>query len=379
MIQKVGRAQNSPSLTTCRHCAIMLFVSAPNLGPQVAGLSSCERSQNMKRNRITIEDIAKLSGVSRGTVSRVLNGGLNVSPSTQKRVLEVIERIGYQPNIHARRTAGGKSYTVSIILPMIGTEFYARLVRGIEKKLRPGWHTFMLFPLLSYERLAWIVHPDIPAYDTDGIIFCSLIPERLYPLGHLPIEGPIVLLDSYSPSYDSVHLDNELGGYLAGHHLAQYRGDIYVISMQERTESPFAGVFHERLKGFRRALEETGRELPENRIYVHDLSWSAGCLATREILQQSKPPVNIFAMCDLFALGVIEEVMRAGLQVGRDVRVIGFDDHPWTAEWGITTIHQPIEEMGESAAEILLDRLQGEQSSIRNICFKPELVVRQSA
>jgi LacI family transcriptional regulator len=89
--------------------------------------------------------------------------------------------------------------------------------------------------------------------------------------------------------------------------------------------------------------------------------------------------VNIFAMCDLFALGVIEEVMRAGLQVGRDVRVIGFDDHPWTAEWGITTIHQPIEEMGESAAEILLDRLQGEQSSIRNICFKPELVVRQSA
>lgn len=333
----------------------------------------------MGQNRVTIEDVAKLSGVSRGTVSRVLNGGLNVSPSTHKRVLEVIKRIGYQPDIHARRTAGGKSYTVSVILPMIGTDFYARLVKGIEQKLRSQWHAPMLFPLLSREWLAWFTRPDIPAYDVDGIILCSLVPERLYPSGHLPTKQPVVLVDSYSPAYDSVHLDNELGGYLAGQRLGQNKGDVYVISMQESPEAPFARVFRKRLAGFRQALQEIRRQLPENHIYAYDFSWSAGYLATREILQQSKPPVNIFAMCDLFALGVIEEVMRAGLQVGKDVRVIGFDDHPWAAEWGITTIHQPIEEMGKTAAEMLLNRLQDAESPIDNVCFKPKLVVRQSA
>jgi len=333
---------------------------------------------NMERSKVTIEEVAKMSGVSRGTVSRVLNDNLNVKSSTRKRVLEVIELIGYRPNIHARRTAGGKSYTVSVILPMIGTEFYARLVKGIEKKLRSQWHAPMLFPLLSREWLAWLMRPDNPAYDVDGIILCSLIPERLYSSGYLPTERPVVLVDSYSPAYDSVYMDNELGGYLAGQHLVQNEGDIYVISMQEKTEAPFARVFHKRLIGFRQALQEVGRKLPENHIYAYDFSWSAGYLATREILQQSNPPVNIFAMCDLFALGVIKEVMRAGLQLGKDVRVIGFDDHPWAAEWGITSIRQPIEEMGKIAAEILLNRLQDDESSIHNVCFKPELVVRQS-
>ena len=80
----------------------------------------------MKRNKITIEDVARLSEVSRGTVSRVLNGGLNVKSKTKDRILDVINRIGYHPDIYARRTAGAKTYTISIILPMIGTEFYAR-------------------------------------------------------------------------------------------------------------------------------------------------------------------------------------------------------------------------------------------------------------
>jgi LacI family transcriptional regulator len=99
----------------------------------------------------------------------------------------------------------------------------------------------------------------------------------------------------------------------------------------------------------------------------------------RDILQRSKPPVNIFALCDLFALGVVEEAARTGLDIGKDVRVIGFDDHPWTAELGLTTVHQNIEEMGETAAGLLLERLSGDKSPVREVRFTPELVVRNSA
>lgn len=332
-----------------------------------------------RQNRVTIEDVAKLSGVSTGTVSRVLNGSLNVRPATRQQVLDVIERLKYQPSVHARRTAGAKAYTVSVILPMIETEFYARLVEGIERKLRSQWHVPVISPVFSRERVASLRQPNIPAYDADGIILCSLLPERLYPSGHFPTARPAVLVDSYSPAYDSVYLDNEYGGYLAGRRLAQYKGDIHVISVQEYAESPLAGVFRHRLQGFRRALEEAGRELPDDHVHAYDFSWSAGCLATRDILQRSKPPVNIFALCDLLALGVIEEAARASLDLGKAVRVIGFDDHSWTAELGLTTVHQDIEEMGEAAAGLLLERLNGDKSPVREVRFTPRLVVRKSA
>lgn len=332
-----------------------------------------------RQDRVTIEDVAKLSGVSRGTVSRVLNGSLNVRPATRKQILDVIERLEYQPSVHARRTAGAKAYTVSVILPMIETEFYVRLVEGIERKLRSQWHAPVISPVFSREPVAWLRRPDIPAYDADGIILCSLVPERLFPSGHFPTGRPAVLVDSHSPAYDSVYLDNEYGGYLAGHRLAQGEGDIHVISMREYVESPLAGVFRHRLQGFRRALEEAGRELPDDRVHAYDFSWSAGCLATRDILQRSNPPVNIFALCDLFALGVVEEAARTGLDIGESVRIVGFDDHSWTAELGLTTVHQPIEEMGETAAGLLLERLNGDKSPVREVRFTPELVVRKSA
>lgn len=347
---------------------------------EILFVSEWEHSQMASEKKFTIEDVAKLSGVSRGTVSRVLNGGLNVKPETKRRVLETIERLGYEPNRHARRFAGSKSYTVSVILPMIGTDFYAHLIDGIEQELADQWYDPVLFPLLTRERLARFLRPNNPVYQMDGVILCSLLPERLYPTGHLPTDRPVVLVETHSPAYDSVYLDNELGGYIVGRHLIQSEGEVYVILVREELETPFAsGIFHERLRGFERALEEAGRELDSRHIITVDFSWGGGCLASREILERSKPPLNIFASCDILALGVTEEVIRAGLQLGKDVRIVGFDDLPWAAEWGITTVRQPIEEMGKTAAQLLLERLRGDKSPVREVRFTPELVVRESA
>ncbi|RKX78550.1 MAG: LacI family transcriptional regulator [Spirochaetes bacterium] len=333
----------------------------------------------MSDRRLTIEDIAKLSGVSRGTVSRVLNGNSNVKTETKEKVLKVIRRTGYSPQVYARRTAGAKSYTISIVLPMIGTDFYARLIKGIEEKLHAEWHIPALFPILSRERLVWLMKPDVPVYDYDGIILCSLVPERLFPAGYFLSDKPVLLVDGFSPSYDSIYVDNFLGGYLAGNHLVKYDGPQFIILMKEEKRGPFIEVFTDRLSGFTRAVTEKGGSLPQDHIFRHDLSMSAGSLALRDIVQKHGLPVNIFATCDLYALGIIEEANRLGLRIRKDIRLVGFDDHEWTGELGITTIHQPIEEMGRTAAELMLKRLQGDKSAVRNICFKPELVIRDSA
>ena len=160
---------------------------------------------------ITIEDVARLSGVSRGTVSRVINGSQNVNSETRKRVLEVIEKLGYRPNQNARRTAGGRSSTIGIVIPMIGTEFYERLIKSMEEKLRAQWYAMMLFPVLKRDWLSKVMMHDIPNSEAAGMFLCSFDIEHLFSSFRKPFEGPTVLVDSYSPLYDSIYIDNELG------------------------------------------------------------------------------------------------------------------------------------------------------------------------
>jgi len=333
----------------------------------------------MGKKKITIEDIAKLSGVSRGTISRVLNGSKNVNVDTRKKILDIIEKVDYKPNSSARKTAGGRSYSVGIVIPMIGTEFYERLIKSMEKKLRQQWYTPILFPLLKSEWLSKITKFDIPATDVEGIIFCSMDIEKLYMPGKIPTERAVVLVDSYSPLYDSVFIDNVYGGYIAGKKLSAYDGDIFVIMMNETIDTAYSPVFHSRLKGFRKALREKNIILPDENIQVFDYSWSAGSLAAKNIFSKSSPPYNIFAMTDLYAFGVIKEAQNEGLEVGSDVRIIGYDDQSIAQDWSITTVKQPIEKMGEYGINFLLERLKGLNEKPRKIQLKPELITRNTA
>lgn len=332
----------------------------------------------MKKN-ITIEDIAKLSGVSRGTISRVLNGSKNVNPETRKLVLDVIEKVGYQPSGSARKTAGGRSYSVGMVIPMIGTEFYERLIKSMEKQLRQQWYTPILFPLLRREWLSKITNFDIPATDVEGVIFCSMDVEKLYMPGKIPTDRSVVLVDSFSPHYDSVYVDNECGGYIAGKKLLEYEGEVHVIMMHETVDTAYSPVFHSRLKGFKKAFEEAGRYIPSKNIQAFDFSWSAGSLAARNIFSNSRPPYNIFAMSDLYAFGVIKEAQLEGFKIGKDVRIVGYDDQSIAKDWNITTVRQPIEEMGDMAVNFLIERLKGYTGTPRDIALKPGIINRDSA
>jgi LacI family transcriptional regulator len=121
-----------------------------------------------------------------------------------------------------------------------------------------------------------------------------------------------------------------------------------------------------------------GRRLPAEHIFVSRFSAEGGRLALQYFMQQAKPPYNIFAGADLLALGVLEEAERQGLELGEQVRLLGFDGHPWTEARGLSTLSQPIEVMGTEATRLLFDRIRGYKGSPRARRFEPTLIERRS-
>ncbi len=329
--------------------------------------------------KLTIQQVAEAAGVGVGTVSRVLNNHKSVRIETRERVETAMRELGFIPNPHARRVAGGKSYTVSIILQVVGTDFYIRLLNGLEATLEAHRYDSALFPLLGRERLERYLNSSNLAYQSDGIVMASHNLGDLYPDGRLPTRQPVVIVDGFNPHYDSVFLDNRLGGQLAANALAAHSGDVYAISVHQELDEAFkTNVFSERMQGFYAQLEALGRRVPPDSTRTVVFNFENARMAARDLLTRATLPVNIFAAADLIALGVLEEAKALGLEVGRDVRVIGFDDHPWSAEQGLSTIRQPVEAMGVAAAESLIERLTGFAGEPRQVRFEPRLVERRS-
>lgn len=290
-----------------------------------------------------------------------------------------MEELGYVPNPHARRIAGGRSYTVSVLLPFVGTEFYLRLIEGIEEELGEQRYDLALFPLLSKKRLERFLNSSALAYHTDGLIVASYDLAERFVGGRLPTDRPVVMVDAQSREYDSAFLDNELGGRMAAKHLLDLGGPVFAVQIEEELDQAFANtVFSSRIGGFRSALQEAGAPLAAERLYKTRLSAEGGQIALQRFLEVASPPINVFAAADVVALGVVEEAERRGLRVGADVRVLGFDGQPWTEERGISTLQQPVEEIGQTAARMLIERLQGADYPPRQQRFEPCLLVRAS-
>ncbi|MBF6592955.1 MAG: LacI family DNA-binding transcriptional regulator [Thermaceae bacterium] len=331
------------------------------------------------KRKPTIHEVAHLARVGIGTVSRVLNNNAAVRPETRARVQAAMDSLGYRPNPHARRVAGGRSYTVSVILPFVATEFYTRLVEGIERVLDQERYDIALFPLLSRGRLERYLESSTLAYQTDGLIIASYDLTELFGGNPLPTDRPVVFVDAHNTHYDSAYIDNYLGGSLAAAYLAPFKGDIFAVKLEEEIDRAFTNtVFAERLNGFSHKLAGLGRPLPESHVFTTRFSAEGGQLALRQFITLKPPPYNIFAGADLIALGVLEEAERQGLQVGHEVRILGYDGQPWTEARGLSTLVQPVEEMGAEAARMLLERIQGYRGGARGVRFEPTLVERSS-
>jgi LacI family transcriptional regulator len=331
------------------------------------------------KTRPSIADVARLAGVGAGTVSRVLNRHPNVRPQTRQRVEAAMREIGYVPNLKGRGLRTGRTGSVSLLLPNIGTEFYERLLAGLEEVFDPAGLDMALFPVLSAARLARYNEPIALPFQADGLLLASLDPAALFREG-FPVELPAVLVDAYADRFDSVYVDNLGAAELAVAHLLTGPGEFYSVFLtgDARGESPFRSpAFTDREVGVDRALAAARRQ-DRGRIRV-PFSTEGGRVAAREILARcAGGPASVFAACDELAIGLVQEFKDRHCEVGRQVRVVGFDDARRAEEYSLTTIRQPVEELGKLAARLLLDRINGTAPHPRHLKLPAELIRRAS-
>lgn len=325
----------------------------------------------------TIQDVARLAGVGVGTVSRVLNNHTAVRDSTRQTVLNAIRQLDYVPNPHARRIAGGKSYTISILLPVLTTEFYVRLLDGLESAFQEARYDVAIFPLLNRPRLERYLGSHTLAYQADGLVMATYNLTQMFTENRLRDQQPMVLVDAFAEGVDCARMDNQLGGVMAGEFLAQQSGHLYAIWVETELDQIFTSrVFEDRRAGLLQALSAAGRHLEYEEISPFDVH--AARMVAAKLLDQMQFPATVFASADLLAGALLDEAQSRQLELGQDLKVLGFDDQPWAAARGLSTLHQPVEEMAYEAATLLLSRLGGYKGLARVRNFQPKLVLRAS-
>jgi len=330
---------------------------------------------------LTLEEIARLSGVSRSTVSRVINQQPNVSQDVRKRVLEVIQETGYQPNLAARTLASNRSFMIGLLLPRSVSSFFAdpyfpRLTQGVAQACNQYDYTLGLFLIGSKEDEEKIFPRVSRKGMLDGILIQSgQIGDQL--IDRLADSNlPVVVIGRPFQSGDVsfIDVDNISGAYNAVSHLIR----LGYKRIGTITGLPGSAETMDRVEGYQKALRERGRNVEQELIAEGDFTEAGGYYAMQQLLPAK--PDAVFAASDLMAIGAMRSVREAGLNIPEDVAFVGFDDVAIAtyADPHLTTIRQPIVRFGVNAVEILIDLIENGIKPARRIMMDTELIIRDS-
>ena len=331
----------------------------------------------MRKNRqsVTIQDVAKTAGVSVSTVSRVLNGKVDVSSETQARVRSVIDDLGYTTNLAARSMRSFKKNLVGLIMPDIAYPFAIEVMRGVNRAIAESEFDLLVYTTGDVRKSGRASHEQkyvslLNNSITDGTIIVAPV------TGEFSTDAPIVSIDPLmsNPNYPSVHATNYQGAtdamnYLIG--LGHTR--IGFISGRAELESSTR-----RLKGYRDALEQASLPIEEDLIASGDYTTETGVNCARELLSLDDPPTAIFASNDQTAMGVYQVTQEMGLRIPQDLSVIGFDNIMESKYLKLTTVDQFIYEMGLVATQMLIKLIDGETLASQTYKMQTELIIRDS-
>ncbi|MBP2630907.1 MAG: transcriptional regulator, LacI family [Firmicutes bacterium] len=332
----------------------------------------------MKNTTATIKDVARKAGVSIATVSRILNGTGVVSPKLIENVQTTIKEIGYQPNAVARALKIKESKSIGLIIPDIENPFFPALVRGVEDTARKYDYAVILCNSDGYaeeeQRYIRFLH----SKQVDGVIFTGSIDsdQNLALLAELNM--PVVTLDRQSQleNISSVSVDNYYGATLAVEHLLdQGANKIAFLGGADRLS-----VAVERFQGYQDVLKKRGIPIVDDLILHGEFTFNSGYENTAILLKKQEKFDAVFAANDLIAFGVIDCLTKHGIEVPREIIVAGYDDIRM-AGWykpSLTTVRQPVYQMGEKTVEILLALFSKPESEIYTERFRPELIIRNS-
>jgi DNA-binding LacI/PurR family transcriptional regulator len=330
--------------------------------------------------KLTLERIAELAGVSRSTASRVINGQDGVRPEIRRRVLDVVELTGFVPHAAARSLAGQRSRILGLAIrdtteQVFSDPYFAALTQGVSRACNEHDQTLSLFLFQSAEEREHLPARVLQAKLIDGLVITATYVDD--PLMWQLTESriPFVVVGEVgNPDVSSVDADNEGGATLAAEHLlAIGRQRIATVTGPMRS-----GAAATRRAAFERTLAAAGRPLDPRLVVESDFTEEGAYEVTRSLLAEE--PDAIFAFSDRMAMGVLRALREAGRTVPDDVAVIGFDDLPSARQSHppLTTVRQEVERAGESAVELLLERIRMPEAPARRIELPTELVVRGS-
>jgi LacI family transcriptional regulator, galactose operon repressor len=327
------------------------------------------------RRRVTIADIAGEAGVSVPTVSRVLNGRMDVAPDTRDRVEELLKQHDYRRRGTPR---GGQANLIDLVFNDLDSPWAVEIIRGVEDVAHDvgvGVVVSAVHSQATSERRWW---QNVQARASDGVI---LVTSHLNPRlqAELRRHLPTVVVDPAGvPSVDlpTIGATNWAGGLSATEHLVGLgHRRIGVISGPPRLQCSQA-----RLDGYRTGLDAADIDVDDDLIYQGDFYHESGFAGGNKLLALDDRPTAIFASSDQMAFGVYESARQHGLRVPADLSIVGFDDLP-EARWSsppITTVRQPLAEMGMLAARTVLRIVRGEAIETMRLELATQLVVRES-
>lgn len=334
----------------------------------------------MTRPNITLSEIARIAGVSKMTVSNVINGKKGVAEETRGRIMEVIRDTGYTANRSARNLASGRTRTIGLVVPKLNsnyTLYIGEILRGAGDTVdQHHWDLLVCTTSDDAEREFRRIQ-SLASGIVDGILVLLPRAEQSYLNLLQDTHIPVITLDhglSETP-LPSIDVDNHSGGRIATEHL---------LSLGHRRIGFIGGTYSrahlERLAGYQEVLHEHGISPNPDLIMEGDYSQPSGFRAAEKLLDLPHPPTAIFAISDAMAFGALEAAGRRGIRVPDQLSVIGFDDIPM-ANWvhpQLTTIRQPLYQLGETAINLIISMTDGESLPGQRMLLPVELVVRGS-
>ncbi len=326
--------------------------------------------------RATLKDVCEATGLSKATVSRVLNGSALVREETRKRVLQAMEMMDYHPSSAARALAGQGTNTIGVFSPYVGSGFFTELLMGINRVAgERSYHIMTAFGhggrdekelLKSFVRERRVDALIVLNLDLPGEFLAELRDDRV----------PLVVVDTPAVEHGipSVSIDNQNGIAAAASHLSEhgYRDIAVFTGPRDGYDS------RERLVGCHRAIEQAGATLPEERILTGDFTMDSGRRLMAQVLADAAVlPDAVLCLNDAMALGALAVLRESGLDAPGDIALAGFDDCEAAALVGLTTVNVPLVEMGREAARLALNCLDEDMSN-RHVVMTSRLVVRKT-
>jgi LacI family transcriptional regulator len=328
---------------------------------------------------LTLEDIARHSGVSRSTVSRVINADVNVKGETRQKVLEVIQSFNFQPNLAARGLATGRTNVIGVVIPagvsVIFTDpYFPQFIQGVSAACNNRNYSVMLWlaePEYERRMISRILHNGL----VDGVLVASALMND--PLVNSLYESkmPFMMVGRH-PTLDVNYLDvdNLQAGRKATLHLLRlgYKRVANITGSQDQVSG------YDRYQGYIKALQDYGQALRPELVVDGGFTEEGGYTAMQRLIPQK--PDAVFAASDMMAYGAMRALREAGLHIPGDVALVGFDDIPSSSKTipPLTTVRQSVLQMGSKAVDVLINIIENDAKSTQQVIMDTELVVRES-